>query len=468
MPGTLITFPAQAVADVAKVKGVTGAVGALSLDALHESGTVPKETASVKTGGETISATVKPPTLTAAQQSAERTCIEGIITKQLGSTSTTVPGTGTGSGSGSGPGGFGGGGGGGFRFGAGAASAFTKCLTPAQKAYEQNVVIPERTVNEVLNPPTTNTSTSTYTVAGLDPSSTSSGLVTKSQLVKGAWLSQDPTTAKHQVLVTTAYATQKGWKVGQSIVINSTSYTIVGLVNPTLTGDVSDIYFSLSNLQALSTNTGRINEVLVSVANAKDVSAVAKAIKAALPGATVLTSATLADQVTGSLANARKLANDLGGALAVVVLLAAFLIAGLLTLSSVSKRVREIGSLRAIGWSRGRVVRQIMAETVGIGVVGGVAGVGVGVAICLIIGAVGPALSVSSTGLAVGASSVSSLLHQATSATVATTVHLSAPIRWLTIVIAFAGALLGGVIAGAIGGWRAARLSPASALRDLG
>ena len=42
VPGTLITFPAQAVADVAKVKGVTGAVGALSLDALHESGTVPQ------------------------------------------------------------------------------------------------------------------------------------------------------------------------------------------------------------------------------------------------------------------------------------------------------------------------------------------------------------------------------------------------------------------------------------------
>jgi len=34
-------------------------------------------------------------------------------------------------------------------------------------------------------------------------------------------------------------------------------------------------------------------------------------------------------------------------------------------------------------------------------------------------------------------------------------------------VIAFAGALLGGLIAGAAGGWRAARLSPASALRDL-
>jgi ABC-type antimicrobial peptide transport system permease subunit len=95
-------------------------------------------------------------------------------------------------------------------------------------------------------------------------------------------------------------------------------------------------------------------------------------------------------------------------------------------------------------------------------------GIGIGVVICLIIGAVGPALSVSSTGLAVGASSVSGLVHQTTSATVATTVHLTAPIRVFTIVIAFVGALLGGLIAGVVGGWRAARLSPSSALRDLG
>jgi ABC-type antimicrobial peptide transport system permease subunit len=463
VPGTLITFPSQAVSTVAKVKGVTSAVGALSLDALHETGTVPKITASIKTGGQTISATVKPPVLTAAQQAAERTCIQGIITKQLGST-TTIPSSGTGGSTGGG--GFGGGGG--FRFGAGASTAFAKCLTPAQKAYQQNVVIPERTVNQVLNPPTTNTSTSTYTVAGVNPADTTSGLVTKAQLVKGTWLSSTPSVAKSQVLVTTAYASQKGLKVGDTLTVNKVGYKIVGLVNPTLTGDVSDIYFSIANLQSLSTNTDRINEVLVSVANAKDVNAVAKAIKKALPGATVLTSASLADQVTGSLSNARKLANDLGGALALVVLLAAFLIAGLLTLSSVSKRVREIGSLRAIGWSRGRVVRQIMAETLGIGIVGGVIGIALGAAICLIIGAVGPGLSVSSTGLAVGASRVSGLLGQTTSATVARTVHLTAPIHPLTIVIAFAGALLGGLIAGAAGGWRAARLSPASALRDLG
>jgi ABC-type antimicrobial peptide transport system permease subunit len=198
------------------------------------------------------------------------------------------------------------------------------------------------------------------------------------------------------------------------------------------------------------------------------VTAVAAEIKKALPGATVLTDKSLADQVSGSLSNAHKLANDLGGALAIVVLLAAFLIAGLLTLSSVAKRTREIGSLRAIGWSRGAVVRQIMAETLGIGVLGAIVGVGVGVLVCVIIGAVGPSLSVTSSGLSVGASTVSSLVGQSNSATINTTVHLTAPIHASAILLGVAGAILGGLLAGTAGGWRAARLSPASALRDLG
>ena len=206
----------------------------------------------------------------------------------------------------------------------------------------------------------------------------------------------------------------------------------------------------------------------MAVKNSSEVSAVAAAIQKELPGAQVLTAKSLADQVTGSLANAQKLANDLGGALAVVVLLAAFLIAGLLTLSSVAKRVREIGSLRAIGWTRGEIVRQVMAETVGIGILGGIIGVGIGVVVCVIVGAVGPGLSVTSSGLAVGASTVGTLVHQSTTGTISSTIHLTAPIELTTVLLALGGAIVGGVLAGAVGGWRAARLAPATALRDLG
>jgi ABC-type antimicrobial peptide transport system permease subunit len=134
----------------------------------------------------------------------------------------------------------------------------------------------------------------------------------------------------------------------------------------------------------------------------------------------------------------------------------------------VAKRVKEIGTLRAIGWTRGEVVRQIVAETLGIGVLGGILGVGIGLIISAIVGAVGPGLSVTASGLNVGASTVSGLLGQTTVATHATVVHLTSPIQASTILIALGGAIVGGLLAGIAGGWRAARLAPAVALRDLG
>jgi ABC-type antimicrobial peptide transport system permease subunit len=45
-------------------------------------------------------------------------------------------------------------------------------------------------------------------------------------------------------------------------------------------------------------------------------------------------------------------------------------------LMSVYERTREIGVLRAVGWSKGRVLRMIMAESVFVGVLGGLLGIG--------------------------------------------------------------------------------------------
>jgi ABC-type antimicrobial peptide transport system permease subunit len=463
VPGTLITFPSQAVSVVSSIPGVSSAVGALSLQAVHESGTVPTVVASIKTGGQTINATTTPPPLTAAERAATFACLQksGFIGGDTGGSG------GGGATGGGGTGGGGTGGGGGFRRGGFSATdpAFVKCLPAAQQAYITKVVVPEQTIRQVLNPPSTDTTTSSYSVAGVDPAHPNTGVITRAQLVSGHWFDSNPA---DEVLVNNAYASTKKLSVGQTLTINGKSYSIIGLVAPTLTGNVSDIYFDLSTLQSLSTNSTRVNEVLVAVHSSSQVNAVAAAIRKDLPGAQVLTSKDLADQVTGSLANAHRLADDLGGALAIVVLLAAFIIAVLLTLSNVAKRVREIGSLRAMGWSRGRVVRQLMTETLGIGVLGGAVGIGVGAVISAVIGAVGPGLTVTSSGLAVGASTVSPLLNQSVTGTITTVVHLTAPLRPTAMALGFAGALVGGLLAGIVGGWRAARLSPASALRDLG
>jgi len=454
LPGTLLTFPSAAIAEVASVPGVTSAVGGLTLLAQHETGTVPKIVASIRTGGETLTATARPAPLTDAERAALRSCIEA----------SGGFGGGTGGG-GAGPAPAGGGRKGGGGLGGFGAGAFEKCLPARFQQYNATVTAPLRTIQQIVNPPSTDTASQSYTAAGIDPASPDAGLVTRAQLAAGSWLS---VSAPDEVLVNTAYATKKALAVGADLPINGQSYRVVGLVNPTLTGNTADLYFPLSTLQSLSSKSGRVNEVLVKVASASDVDRVAARLAALLPGAQVVTAKSLADGVTGSLHNAQQLASRLGGALALIVLAAAFVIAVLLTLSSVAKRVREIGTLRALGWSRGRVVRQVLAETVGIGVLGGAIGVAAGFVVAAAVHAFSPALTASSTGVAAGASSVSALFHQAPPTAVTTIIHLTAPISLATIALGMGCAVMGGLLAGSVGGWRAARLSPVVALRDLG
>jgi ABC-type antimicrobial peptide transport system permease subunit len=462
-PNTLIPFPSQAVGLVGSIKDVSSSVGALSLSATHESGTVPKLTATFKTGGQTLHVSTTPPAITPAEAAAEQQCIQKLFGVEPNQSVTVGNGPPPGASGNSGKGATQGSKSFHVAF-IGSNPAFEKCMTPSQKAYIQDVVVPEQTLQETINPPTTNTRTKTYTAAGVDPSTPGTGLVTSAQVTSGSWFTGSAAEEADEVLVNTAYASTNHLEAGQSLTINGKRYRIVGIVAPTLTGDVSDLYFTLSTAQGLASASGEVDEILVSVADAADVNAVVAQIKKELPGATVLTSQTLADHVTGSLSNATKLADDLGGALAIVVLAAALLIAGLLTLSSVAKRVREIGTLRAIGWSRRRVVSQIVAETLGIGVIGGVLGIGVGFLIAGVIGAVGPGLTVTSTGLSVGASTLSN----STTSTLSTVVHLTAPIHLTTVLIGLACAIGGGLLTGAIGGWRAARMAPAAALRTVG
>jgi ABC-type antimicrobial peptide transport system permease subunit len=452
LAGTLITFPQQAVDTVASVPGVTSVTPALTLQAQHQTGTVPNIVAEVKTGGETLTSTTRPAPLTSSEQAAFRSCI--VANGGFGDAPGPAPSPGTRPGGGQG-------GGGGF-------GATQKCLPKRFQEYQTNVVTPLRTIQQIVNPPATDTTSSSYTAAGVDPASVSTGLITKANLSSGSWFSSDVVTNSGQVLVSTAYATKQKISVGDKLPINGTSYAVVGLVNPTLTGNTADVYFTLAQLQKNATKTGRVNEVLVKVGNASQVDAVAAAIKKALPGAQVVTGKDVADTVTGSLQNARDLASRLGGALAVIVLLAAFVIAVLLTLSSVAKRVREIGTLRALGWSKGRVVGQIVTETTGIGLLGGALGVGLGYLASIAVAQFSPQLTATTQGVAAGASTVSSLFGQVGGQAVTRNVQLTAPITAGTIALGMACALMGGLLAGTIGGWRAARLSPAVALRDLG
>jgi len=171
--------------------------------------------------------------------------------------------------------------------------------------------------------------------------------------------------------------------------------------------------------------------------------------------------------VSGSLASAARLALTVGAIAAVVVLAAVFTMAAVLTVGNVAKRVREIGSLRAIGWPRNLVVREILLETLVLAVAGGVVGLIGGAGLAVTIHHLAPTLRVQASSLAVGASNLGALVHQSNVGVVSRTVALDVPVLALTAVEALSVALVGGGLAGLVGSVRAARLAPAAALRDV-
>ena len=103
-----------------------------------------------------------------------------------------------------------------------------------------------------------------------------------------------------------------------------------------------------------------------------------KQIETQFPRAQVASAKQVADSISGSLVDAANLSKRLGTALAVLAAVAAFLLAILLTLSSVGKRVRELGTLKALGWTQWLVVRQVMGESLAQGILGGLLGVVLG------------------------------------------------------------------------------------------
>jgi putative ABC transport system permease protein len=277
-------------------------------------------------------------------------------------------------------------------------------------------------------------------------------------------------------VVDSGYATSNNLKTGSAITIgNNVRFTVIGIVRQPQTGGSPDeIFIPLARAQALqladgSAATGEVDMIYVTAASAADIPAVTREITSLLPHGTVTTQASLASEVTTSVSSTAKLASDLGRWLAVLVLIAAFALACLLTIAAVTRRAAEFGTLKALGWRTRRVIVQVLGESVAMGIAGAAAGVGLGFAGAAIIAAVAPKLSVTVPPPS-GASSQATVtggptgeLDPATAPHVLA-VLLSPSITTGVIVLAVLLAMAGGLLAGAFGSWRVARLRPANAL----
>jgi ABC-type antimicrobial peptide transport system permease subunit len=447
LPSTQLSFDEEEASAIESVEGVSATAVGLTVQVSHQEGTVPEIVAELETGGETIEQeiVIEPPT------DEEAAAIQACVEAQGG-------GTGGEGGDPGGPPGFGG------RV-IGGGRAFQECLPERFQRQIARFTTPQRTIQQVIDPPETDITTESYTAAGIDASQPGLGLLTDAQIVDGRFLSRDGGSAK-EVVLATGYAEQEALAVGDTITINGEQFEVVGLAKPPLGGQSADVYFHLDELQRLSDRAGRVNTVLVRADDAAAVAEIGDEIGATFDGAQITSAEDLAGQVSGSLVDAGKLVDSVGVAFVLVVLITVVALASLVTLSSVAKRTRELGTLKAIGWSERLVVRQVLGESLAQGLLGGVVGVALGIAAAAAMSAFGPDLSAAapaSAGPSAGLFGLGTVESTAESASVS----LQAPLDAGVIVMAVALALAGGLVAGALGSWRAARLRPADALREV-
>ncbi|MHA5051507.1 ABC transporter permease [Streptomyces sp. SD15] len=312
-----------------------------------------------------------------------------------------------------------------------------------------------------------------YSVAGVDITDLDLGPLATSKITTGKAFTTSQTDAKVAVL-SKSYAKENKYTVGKTVTISGTKYKIIGIATPDSSESTTDVYLPLKQAQTLGDSKNKVTTIYVKATDSKQIDTVKATIQKNISGTTVTTSADLADTVSGSLSTASNLATSVGKWLSIAVLVAAFLVAALLTSSAVSRRVREFGTLKALGWPSRKVTRQVVGESIVNGLLGGALGIAIGLGAAYAVTAISPKLTaeLGSTG---GGGGMGGGMgggpggggrgQQAASNTLE--IALSAPVSVTTIALAAGLAIAGGLIAGAMGGWRASRMRPADALRSV-
>lgn len=178
-----------------------------------------------------------------------------------------------------------------------------------------------------------------------------------------------------EILASRLIADGMGWEVGTKVRLWDEDFEVVGIYNSDIAWENGGI---LLHADILGEKLGRKdNYTLLFVYTEKGREAeVRDRIRSELDHLTAVRPGDFTDAFSAQL--------EIVDEFIVIITLIALVVGVLGVLNtmmmSVSERTREIGMLRALGWSRGRVVRTILIEGVLIASIGGAIGLGLGVA----------------------------------------------------------------------------------------
>ena len=251
--------------------------------------------------------------------------------------------------------------------------------------------------------------------------------------------------------------------VGDAINILDQSFEVVGVYAPSGVEDVMNLYMSLSDAQSVTNNTGYITSITVFAESSDVVTNVANAISSLHPELSIVTGQQRLNQLEAMKTNYETVLNNAESTVTqtqsvavqeiIVAVAATSLIILFVMLYTVRERTKEIGTLKAIGFSNWTVMNQLMLEGVFLSLIAGVVGIAIAiVAAPTLLGLLLPAAS-----QVTFPSRFTSASNPGNPASMALTPEL--------ILIALGGAVLLGTLGSLYPAWRASRTRPAEAMR---
>ncbi len=225
-----------------------------------------------------------------------------------------------------------------------------------------------------------------FFIFGYDPQSFA---VQRFKITLGQTLGNSRSTGRGQreIILGTKAAEALKMTVGDILRLPGGSYRVVGLYETGSGFEDGAAVISLADSQELMQKHRQVGAVQIKLRDPRQIDAIRAQLERRYPRLT----ASQSDDV----ANQQQMVSYLQG-FALGIALLAVVIGGVgmtnTVMMSAFERTREIGALRALGWSRRRVLAMILGESVGLGIVGGILGCIFGAAMIAPMGQI-PALS---------------------------------------------------------------------------
>ena len=205
-----------------------------------------------------------------------------------------------------------------------------------------------------------------FVVFGYQPSSP---MLDSFEIVAG-----EPLVSNRQLLLGRVAAENLGYEVGQSMRIFETSFKIVGIYETGVPMQDGAGVVSLRDAQKLFGQVHKVSFIGVWLENPRQADQMIQQIESRFP----VVSVSVASEFSEGLVDLEMMQASTWG-----ISFMALLVGGLgmtnTMVMSVYERTREIGVLRALGWQRRRVLGMIIRESITLSLMGGIAGVALGV-----------------------------------------------------------------------------------------